>query len=154
MSNVLAGIGRGQLLVLEERIRQRRQVFEWYRRYLDGVEGINWMPEAPFGRSTRWLTACWLDPRVTAARPAHVIAALAELNIEARPVWKPMHRQPVFAGKPFFAAGEEIVSDTLFDYGMCLPSGSDLTEAQVRRICSCIESVMRRQGIARSAAAT
>jgi dTDP-4-amino-4,6-dideoxygalactose transaminase len=136
MSNVLAGIGRGQLRVLEERVVSRRRVFEWYRRYLADVPEIVWMPEASYGRSTRWLTACYVNPDRRDVGPSELIGALGAANIEARPLWKPMHLQPLFAGASYFAHGEnKSISDELFRRGMCLPSGSDLSEQQVRQIC-------------------
>lgn len=142
MSNVLAGIGRGQLRVLSDRVAQRRNVFEIYKNCLEGIEGITWMPEALFGTATRWLTAMTIDYEVSGRRPADVIDALAKENIEARPVWKPLHLQPLFSGCRYFSHGiDGSVSDKLFDCGICLPSGSDLTELQVKRVASIIRDV-------------
>jgi dTDP-4-amino-4,6-dideoxygalactose transaminase len=151
MSNVLAGIGRGQLRVLERRIQQRRRVYEWYREYLAGNAAICWMPEAAYGRATRWLTAFYLDPQTTRVRPPDIIRALAVENIEARPVWKPMHRQPLYRNAPYFSDSNSpgpSISDRLFDFGVCLPSGSDLTETQIQRICRIIRSVLESRAAA------
>jgi dTDP-4-amino-4,6-dideoxygalactose transaminase len=141
MSNVLAGIGRGQLQVLNERVASRRHVFATYQRLLADVHEIEWMPEASFGMSNRWLTACTLSGPV---RPADLIKALAREKIEARPVWKPMHLQPLFAGQTFAThrAGLDVAAD-LFDRGVCIPSGSNMTESQVDRIARVIRSAVR-----------
>ena len=135
MSNVLAGIGRGQLKVLDERVRQRRQVFEWYRELLGEIDEISWMPEASFGQSNRWLTACTIESQDLSKSARNLVDSLSEINVEARPVWKPMHRQPLYQGAAYFShSEEESVSDYLFDHGICLPSGSDLLESQVKQI--------------------
>lgn len=136
MSNVLAGIGRGQLKVLDDRVRARREVFETYRACLSDVPELEWMPEAPYGRSTRWLTACTLGGGLQAAE---LIRALADERIEARRVWKPMHLQPLFAGRDYFRhAPDQDVSADLFDRGVCLPSGSNMIDNQVERISAAI----------------
>lgn len=133
MSNVLAGIGRGQLKVLEDRVRARRAVFAAYVEGLADVEGITWMPEAPFGRATRWLSAAVLDPSLISAED--LIRSLARERIEARRVWKPMHLQPLFAGARYYSHEEGVsISDTIFERGVCLPSGSNMTPRQQQRI--------------------
>lgn len=141
MSNVLAGIGRGQLQVLNQRVTSRRHVFATYERLLADVPEIEWMPEASYGVANRWLTACTLSgPR----RPADLIKALAKEKIEARPVWKPMHIQPLFAGCAFFPHGPGLdVAADLFHRGVCLPSGSNMTEEQVGRIADVIRAGLR-----------
>jgi pyridoxal phosphate-dependent aminotransferase EpsN len=141
LSNVLAAIGRGQLTVLEERVRARRRNFEFYRRALAGVPGLEWMPEAPWGRHSRWLTCLTIDAREFGADRETLRLALEEENIEARPVWKPMHLQPVFAGRP--CAGGQVAAD-LFTRGLCLPSGSNLTEADLERVAGAIRAVHQR----------
>ena len=143
LSNVLAGIGRGQLEVLEARVEARRAVFRRYAEALGGVEGIEFMPEAGFGRSTRWLTALTVDPRVCGVGRDAIIDALEQENIEARPVWKPMHLQPLFAGCDYVPheVGNEAgnsVADRLFEQGLCLPSGSNLSEADQERVIACV----------------
>ena len=141
MSNVLAGIGRGQLQVLNQRVTSRRHVFATYERLLTDVPEIEWMPEASYGMANRWLTACTLSgPR----RPADLIKALAKEKIEARPVWKPMHIQPLFAGRAFFPHGPGLdVAADLFHRGVCIPSGSNMTEEQVGRISDVIRAGLR-----------
>jgi pyridoxal phosphate-dependent aminotransferase EpsN len=123
LSNVLAGIGRGQLEVLDERVRQRRAVALRYRDAFAGLPGVTFMPQAPYGLHTNWLSCFLVDPdRCRADRDA-VIAALAELNVEARPLWKPMHLQPLYEGCERYG-GE--VAAALFRQGICLPSSSSL----------------------------
>lgn len=141
MSNVLAGIGRGQLQVLNDRVLSRRHVFATYQRLLADVPEIEWMPEASFGMANRWLTACTLSGPL---RPADLIRALAKEKIEARPVWKPMHLQPLFAGRTFIPhrPGVDVAAD-LFQRGVCIPSGSNMTEEQVARIASVIREELR-----------
>jgi dTDP-4-amino-4,6-dideoxygalactose transaminase len=142
LSNVLAGIGRGQLRVLGDRVDRRRQVFHWYQTALADLTAIEWMPEAPYGRATRWLSVLVLDPSRTDIQPADLIAGLAEENIEARPIWKPMHRQPLFSQARYFPHHPQTsVSDQIFDNGVCLPSGSDLELHQVERVCRQIRKV-------------
>lgn len=131
MSNVLAGIGRGQLRVLEQRVEQRRRVFAMYRDALRDVEAVEWMAEPQGLRSTRWLSCL----AVGAGRRDAVLRHLERHSIEARPVWKPMHLQPLFAGAPYFphADGDD-VSARLFGAGICLPSGSNLADEQIARV--------------------
>jgi dTDP-4-amino-4,6-dideoxygalactose transaminase len=139
MSNILAGVGRGQLRVLQERVEARRAIYERYEIALKGLRAVQWMPEAPYGRSTRWLSVCMLDPRRTAMTPSDLIAGLAAKGIEARHVWKPMHLQPLFTDCAYYPhAPSESFSDTAFATGVCLPSGSNLTEQQQIRICAAI----------------
>ncbi|MDF2659983.1 MAG: pyridoxal phosphate-dependent aminotransferase [Paenibacillus sp.] len=143
LSNVLAGIGRGQLQVLEARIRARRAVFDRYCRALAGIEGIEFAPEAPHGRSTRWLTALTVDAGKTGVTAAQIIGALADQNIEARPVWKPMHLQPLYDRCEYVAhSPEESVSDHLFTNGLCLPSGSNLSEDEQTIVTDCIRNLL------------
>ncbi len=144
MSNVLAGIGRGQLRVLEQRVAQRRQVFGNYRDALAG-QPLDWMPEPAGYRSTRWLTCFTLRGPDAGRRRDLVLRALERHSIEARPVWKPMHQQPLFRGAPFFAHGDEDVSTGLFEAGICLPSGSNLTGEQQERV---IEQLRRALALA------
>ncbi len=133
MSNVLAGIGRGQLRVLQQRVDARRAVFEHYRRALAGRAGLRWMGEPPGHRSTRWLSAFVLEhPRPQRARDL-LLDFLERHNVEARPVWKPMHLQPLYAGCRYFAHDGD-VSAALFGGGVCLPSGSNLDTAQLDRV--------------------
>jgi len=145
MSNIAAAIGRGQLWVLDERVEARRAIFQRYYDALSGIEGINFMPEAPYGRSNRWLTVMTLDPAVCQVAPMEVIRALEAENIESRPVWKPMHLQPLFQGCRYFTHEEgNSVSDELFATGVCLPSGSSLTEEEQERVVDCVRRCVKR----------
>lgn len=166
MSNIVAAIGVGQLEMLERIVEKKRQIFEWYRSRLEGRAGCRCMPEAAYGRCTRWLTVGLLRPRpgyacrtesgkatpessgsndecknggraaagicMPGAEVMRVIEALERENIEARPVWKPMHMQPVFQGARVFGGR---VGERLFENGICLPSGAGLEEADVARVC-------------------
>jgi dTDP-4-amino-4,6-dideoxygalactose transaminase len=140
MSNVLAGIGRGQLLVLADRVAARRRNCEVYEAELGKLPGIEFMPEAPWGQSTRWLTCLTIDPIAFGADRETVRLALAEAQIEARPVWKPLHLQPIFADSECF--GGEVAED-LFDRGLCLPSGSNLSDEDLDRVIQAIKQVAR-----------
>jgi dTDP-4-amino-4,6-dideoxygalactose transaminase len=134
LSNVLAGIGRGQLRVIDDRIRRRRAIFSLYREGLQGLNGIDWMPEPDGFFSTRWLSALLLGRRA-GVNSRRVLEGLRVVGIEGRPLWKPMHRQPVFAGCDYFPhSPDHSVSDELFDGGLCLPSGSNLTDVEIERV--------------------
>lgn len=135
MSNILAGIGRGQLEVLDERVDQRRAVFQRYVMGLKETPGLEWMPEPAGFRSTRWLTAATVDSNRLGLSADDLISRLAEARIEARRIWKPMHRQPVFAGAGYWPHhARESISDHLFETGICLPSGSGMTIEQQDRV--------------------
>jgi len=140
LSNVLAAIGRGQLRVLEDRVQARRRNFETYHQALSDTPGLTFQPEAPWGRHTRWLTCVQIDPAAFGADREAVRLAFEAEKIEARPLWKPMHLQPVFAGRPVFGG---CVAERLFDRGLCLPSGSALTSAQIERIVGVLQRVSR-----------
>jgi dTDP-4-amino-4,6-dideoxygalactose transaminase len=135
MSNVLAAIGRGQLPVLENRVAARRRNFEFYQNALGDLPGMRFMPEAAWGRHTRWLTVVTIDAEELGTSPEQLRVALEEHNIEARPVWKPMHQQPVFRECDCIGGS---VADALFARGLCLPSGSNLTAADLDRIVGII----------------
>jgi len=138
LSNVLAGIGRGQLSVLEERVAARQSNYEYYVQTLGKLPGIEFMPEAPWGRHSRWLTCITVDPARFRVDREVVRRAMERENIDARPVWKPMHRQPVFAAYEHVGGA---VADDLFSRGLCLPSGSNLTQADLERVMSVIHSL-------------
>jgi dTDP-4-amino-4,6-dideoxygalactose transaminase len=140
MSNILAGVGRGQLKVLGNRVLARRKVFETYSRELADIDILEWMPEPQWSFSNRWLTAATLRPDSPLTAP-ELIRKLADEMIEARPVWKPMHLQPVFAGCDYFSAGVSSVSDVLFSSGLCLPSGSNMTEIQLERVITTLRKL-------------
>ena len=138
LSNVLAGIGRGQLFSLSSRIERRREIFEHYRLALGDLPGVNFMPEAPHCRSTRWLTCITVDPATAGVDRDAVLAALAAADIEARPLWKPLHRQPLYRDASVFGGA---VSDRLFEQGLCIPSGSALTDTELQRVVDAVRGV-------------
>lgn len=139
MSNVVAGIGRGQLEVLDERVAQKRAIFERYAQAFSNVDGIEMMPELEGTFSNRWLSAMTLDPTKFCITPYELMDALDAANIEARPVWKPLHMQPLFADCQFFAhADGECVSERLFATGICLPSDSKMTLDEQERVIGVI----------------
>ena len=140
MSNVLAAIGRGQLHVLAERVHRKREIFETYRQLLGDLPGIAFMPEAPWGRCTRWLTVITIDPAQFGADREAIRVALEAENIEARPVWKPMHLQPVFRGCATIGGR---VAEQLFAQGLCLPSGSNLHDTDLQRVVEVVKTTMR-----------
>jgi dTDP-4-amino-4,6-dideoxygalactose transaminase len=137
LSNVLAGIGRGQLQVLNERVNARRHNFEVYRQALEALPGLKFMPEASFGSATRWLSCLTLDPQLSGITCEQLRLALATEQIESRPVWKPLHLQPMF--QDCEVVGGE-VSEDLFAQGLCLPSGSSLTDADRDRVIEAIQN--------------
>lgn len=138
LSNILAGIGLGQLEVLEERVRSRRRVFNSYRTALAGVPGIEFMPEASYGVSNRWLTVILVTPALFGASREEVRLALERENIESRPIWKPMHLQPVFNGCEMQGGS---VCEDLFARGLCLPSGTAMTQEDLDRVVAVIKGV-------------
>ncbi len=136
MSNICAGIGRGQMEVLPLRVQKRRAIFDFYKSALGSNDSIRFVSEpGPDFYSNRWLTAVLISGEVTSA---DVREWLEKDNIEARPLWKPMHLQPVFSGAPYFGNG---VSDQLFEQGLCLPSGSNLTDEELFRVVEQIKKV-------------
>ena len=142
MSNVLAAIGRGQLRVLAQRVDARRRNCAYYQSALKDLPGLEFMPEADFGRCTRWLTCITIDPKLAGTDREQVRIAMERENIEARPVWKPMHLQPIF--KDCVCVGGA-VSARLFDHGLCLPSGSNLVTADLDRVIDVIRQVYARR---------
>lgn len=134
MSNVLAAIGRGQLRVLDERVKSKHRIFEYYKKHLS-ISGIKFMPEAKFGCSNRWLSVILIDPIEFGADRDHVRSTLENENIESRTVWKPMHMQPVFRGCKIRGGS---VSEDLFKRGLCLPSGTAMTREDLDRIIDVI----------------
>jgi pyridoxal phosphate-dependent aminotransferase EpsN len=131
LSNVCAAIGRGQLRVLADRVEARRENCAFYQAAFADLPGMEFMPEAPWNRCTRWLTCVLIDPAKFGVDRETVRLALEAENIEARPVWKPMHLQPVFAGCESFGGA---VAEDLFNRGLCLPSGSNLSETDLQRV--------------------
>lgn len=143
MSNILAGIGRAQLEVLEERVEARRAIFERYQQELSTLPGIQFMPELNGTYSNRWLTAMTIDEKEAGVSVSELIEGLATENIEARPVWKPLHLQPLFKGNKYYEHYEsESVSEQLFSNGICLPSGSNMEELDQTRVINCIKNII------------
>jgi dTDP-4-amino-4,6-dideoxygalactose transaminase len=139
MSNVLAGIGCGQMEVLPHRIESRRKNFEFYRNSLSNLPGISFPEEQKGAFSNRWLTCILVNPSETGGVDRETIRLeLEKDNIECRPLWKPMHLQPVFSGSPTWNNG---ISEKLFETGLCLPSGSNLSEPDLKRVAQRIKSV-------------
>lgn len=136
MSNLLAAVGRGQLQILEDRVQARRANFAFYEKTIGSLAGLEFMPEASWGRHTRWITAVTIEPEAFGADREQIRLALERENIEARPVWKPMHLQPVFAE---FESVGGAVAESLFAQGLCLPSGSNLTGKDLERVAQIIE---------------
>jgi dTDP-4-amino-4,6-dideoxygalactose transaminase len=141
MSNLIAAIGRGQLRVINERVKRRREIFESYRAVLEHLPGITFMPEAPYGVSNRWLTCILVDPKEFGATREDIRLALEQENIESRPVWKPMHLQPVFRSCRVQGGS---VGERIFERGLCLPSGTAMTELDIERVVAVVELVAKR----------
>ncbi|UJF34579.1 DegT/DnrJ/EryC1/StrS family aminotransferase [Paenibacillus hexagrammi] len=141
LSNILAGVGRAQLQVLEDRVNSRREVFNRYYNHFSKMgNGIRFMPEANFGRSTRWLTALMIDKDKVGVSSLDLLAELEKMNIEARPVWKPLHLQPLFSMYKYYSHSQfESISEQLFKNGLCIPSGSSLTEKEQNKVIGCID---------------
>ena len=165
MSNIVAAIGRGQLRVLDERVRRKREIFDYYFDKLNNIPGIDFMPEAPYSRSNRWLTVILITPKKFGADRETVRLALEAENIESRPVWKPLHLQPVFKNYESEAFKSETnnffnsaltggkvlcrviggkVAEDFFERGLCLPSGTQLTAEDLDRIVSIIKSCRKK----------
>lgn len=171
MSNILAAIGRGQLRVLDDRVEAKRRIFEYYRKALGSLPGITFMPEASYGRCSRWLTVVQISPEEFGVDREQVRLALEEENIESRPLWKPMHLQPVFdVGRQREVGTQRTgicgvedhghsrtlapstykartvggkLSEELFEKGLCLPSGTQMTEEDLERVIGVIKRVRR-----------
>ncbi len=135
MSNVLAAIGLGQLIAIEKRVQRKREIYDYYRTHLSKVPGLTFVDEMPYGRHTRWLTVILVDAKQFGADREQIRLKLEEHNIESRPLWKPMHLQPVF--KDYESIGGQ-VAESLFDRGLCLPSGTALTDEQLSQIVSIV----------------
>jgi dTDP-4-amino-4,6-dideoxygalactose transaminase len=147
MSNVLAGIGRGQLEVLNDRVYARRNNYERYKQYFSKLNSAGFdilFQEEPEGfYSNRWLTCILIDPTTNnGLTREEVRLSMDDVNIETRPLWKPMHQQPVFASSKSYLNG---VSDKLFENGLCLPSGSNLREDEFERIFNCLDKIFSKR---------
>ena len=139
MSNLVAAVGRGQLQGLPQKIEHRRRLKHRYREGLADVPGVGFMPDADYGRATNWLTVMTLDPTVAAATPTDVRLRLEHEDIEARPAWKPMHLQPVYAEAPVLGGD---VADAIFATGLCLPSGSNLGDDDQDRVIALVRDAL------------
>ncbi|MBN2895269.1 MAG: aminotransferase class V-fold PLP-dependent enzyme [Campylobacterales bacterium] len=135
MSNILAAIGVAQMEVIEERVEKCRMIFEWYQEELGDTEEITFMPELPQSRHNRWLTTLTFER----TDPLHVMRYLETHNIESRPLWKPMHAQPLFKDALHVSRG---VSDDLFAQGLCLPSGTQMERDDVARVCAHLKEAL------------
>lgn len=143
MSNICAAIGRGQMEVLPQRIEQRRKNFDFYKKAFKDFPGISFVNEPEGYFSNRWLTTVLVDSKKNGGITREDIRlALLEDNIESRPLWKPMHLQPVFKDFPYYGNG---VSEKLFEDGLCLPSGSNLSEEDLERVMKCVRRVVSSQ---------
>ncbi|NUM72580.1 MAG: DegT/DnrJ/EryC1/StrS family aminotransferase, partial [Ignavibacteriaceae bacterium] len=142
MSNVCAAIGRGQMDVIEERVNLRRKNYDFYVKHFDSYEGISFLDEPEGCYSNRWLTTIIVDPAKTGGITREDLRLTMEAdNIESRPLWKPMHLQPVFRDAAHFTNG---TSESLFNDGLCLPSGSNLTDSDLERIAGVMSKVLRK----------
>lgn len=137
LSNLLAAVGRGQLQRLDGKVSRKREINRYYRRALDELPGLDFMDEAPYGMSNCWLTVVLVNPERFGADREEIRLALEDQNIESRPVWKPMHLQPVFRGCRIHGGK---VSEDLFQRGLCLPSGTQMTEEDLERVIKVIKS--------------
>ena len=141
MSNLCAGVGRGQMEVLADRIAKRREIFAKYHDLLAGKKGISFLEEPYWYFSNRWLTTILIDPAEAGFSREDMRLAFDKENIESRPLWKPMHLQPIFKDYPFYGDG---TADMLFQNGLCLPSGSNLSDDDLARVFAVIDEVLRR----------
>lgn len=140
MSNIVAGIGRGQMKVLDQRIEQKRHIFAYYQEHLGDLEGLSFIPLHENERANCWLSVIQLAPDCK-VRPLDVMVALEQGDIESRPVWKPMHMQPVFADCDYIDNGK--VGENLFENGVCLPSDTKMTDEDLKRICTIIRGLWK-----------
>ena len=140
MSNIVAGIGRGQMKVLDQRIEQKRHIFAYYQEHLGDLEGLSFMPLHENERGNCWLSVIQLTPDCKVC-PLDVMVALEQGDIESRPVWKPMHMQPVFADCDYIDNGK--VGESLFENGVCLPSDTKMTDEDLKRICTIIRGLWK-----------
>ncbi|MBW3495096.1 MULTISPECIES: aminotransferase class I/II-fold pyridoxal phosphate-dependent enzyme [Bacillus] len=143
MSNILAGVGRGQLEVLEDRVRARRRIFNRYYEELSHIPGFYFMPELENTRSNRWLTTMMIDEKESGISIETLLTTLADENIEARPTWKPLHMQPLFKESKYYSHQKDNdVSARLFEKGICLPSGSNMMDEDQWRVIQAIINII------------
>jgi dTDP-4-amino-4,6-dideoxygalactose transaminase len=140
MSNISAGIGRGQMLVLSERVAQRRANHDRYSKFFANIPGVTMLSEPEGFFSNRWLSCILVDPAHTGGISREDIRlALEREDIESRPLWKPLHLQPIFADSPYYGGS---VAESLFDMGLCLPSGSNLSDQEFSRVLAMLETIL------------
>lgn len=137
MSNIVAGIGRGQLKVLDKRVMKKKYIFEFYKRELGELEGVKFMPENEWDKPNYWLSCLTLSGKI---KPIDIIEALEKDNIESRPIWKPMHMQPFYEGYDFI--GKD-VARSIFENGVCLPSDTKMTDDDLNRVCGIIKGLWK-----------
>lgn len=143
MSNILAGIGRGQLSVLDERVRARRRIFEIYQQELAHLPMISFMPELENTVSNRWLTVVTINEKYSSVSVNEILHTLESENIEARHVWKPLHMQPLFKNCKYYSHSKnESISEEFFQTGICLPSGSNMTLEDQLRVIECLKKLL------------
>lgn len=143
LSNLLAAIGRGQMECLEERVRRRREIFQTYKEHLSSIPGVSFMPEAEGGSCTRWLSSVTIQEELAGISAGQLLEVLADHNIESRPVWKPLHLQPLFDNARYYAYSDaQSVSEELFQTGICLPSGSSMSDQDLMRVIDTIKKCM------------
>ncbi len=135
MSNVVAGIGRGQLKILDKRVAKKKYIFEWYKRELGDLEGVTFMPVNEWDEPNYWLSTMVLNGKV---KPLDIMLALEKYNIESRPVWKPMHLQPVFSKYDYIGTD---IGENLFKHGVCLPSDTKMSDEDLEKICNIIKGL-------------
>lgn len=143
MSNILAGVGIAQLQVLDERVTRRREIFDTYYQELAGIEGVQFMPELNGTKSNRWLTTLTIDQTIIQLNPYEIMDKMNEANIETRALWKPLHMQPLFKENKFYKDKNSLESTAglLFANGLCLPSGSNMTNAEQTRVIEAIKKI-------------
>ncbi len=141
MSNILAGIGRGQMRILDKRVEQRRNNYKFYNDELGNIEGLSFLEETKNVKSNYWLTTVLIDPRkIGGITRESIRLKLESENIESRPLWKPMHMQPVFKDAPYYG---DRLSENLFENGLCLPSGTNMTNYDKQRVVKAIKKYCR-----------
>lgn len=143
MSNLLASIGIGQLMKIDDYALKRRFIFSKYEKYLTSIEGFSFPNEVRYGKSNHWLTTFYIDPKLIKLDRNKIITALEKENIESRPIWKPMHLQPLYKGADYITQDNNDVSAKLFNAGLCLPSGSSLLEKEQDKIIDIILSLVK-----------
>ena len=144
MSNICAGIGRGQMQVLDERVKARRKIYDHYKAFFASVSGVSLFDESEGMFSNRWLSTIIINPKVTGITREDIRLALEAENIESRPLWKPLHMQPIFASSPYYG---DKSSEKLFEDGLCLPSGSNLSKVDLERIDQTLHNVLNTERV-------